>query len=206
MIAGKPVIDPIAVYDPDTCECVLADDYKRAIKDAMPRGVEPSDGFWRELTDIVSKFRIAQKCRATRRPPAAEIQRWQKIARLATTEGQRNAALAAVKKIAEAQLATYQVVRGDFSRKKNPNNEALYFWILEDLWCRGLGQELGVSSVRKERPGPLIRFFAACVNPLLTKPLTANAIVTVRDRVLDRREKQRKAREKLGARKRIKTK
>jgi hypothetical protein len=206
MVAGKPVIDPIAVYDPDTCECVLADDYKRAIREAIPPGIEPLDEFWRELTDIVSKFFIMQKCRAVQRPPAAEIKRWEKIARLATTEGHQKTTETAVKDLVEAQLAALRTIQGDFSRKKNPNNEALYFWILEDLWCRGLGQELAVSSVKKEMPGPLIRFFAACVNPLLTKPLTANAIVTVRDRVRAKREKQRKTREKLGARKRIKTK
>jgi hypothetical protein len=206
MAAVKPAIDPIAVYDPDTCEGVLAEDYKRAIRDAIPRGVEPTEAFWRELTDIVSKFRIAQKCRATRRPPVAEIKRWQKIARLATTEGRQNASLAAVKNLAEAQLAAYHLVKGDFSRKKNPNNEALYIWVLEDLWCRSLGQELGVSSVKKEVPGPLIRFFGACVNPLLAKPLTANAIVTIRDRVKDRREQHKQLREKNQARKAIKTK
>src|SRR5258706_12515666 len=101
MVTGKP-IDPIAAYDPDTCECVLADEYKGTIKDALPRGAQPTEAFWRELTDIVSKFRIAQKCRLARRAPAAEIKRWQRIAKLATTEGQRNANLAAVKNLAEA--------------------------------------------------------------------------------------------------------
>jgi hypothetical protein len=205
MVAGKPAIDPIAVYDPETCECVLAEDYKRAIREAIPPGIEPLDAFWRELTDIISKFFIMQKCRAARRPPADEIKRWEKIARLATTEGQQNTTQTAVKDLAEARLAALRTIQWDFSRKKNPNNEALYSWILEDLWCRGLGQELGVSSVNKEVPGPLIKFFAACVNPLLAKPLTANAIVTIRDRVRDRREKNRKWREKLLARKRMKT-
>jgi hypothetical protein len=206
MVAGKPAIDPIAVYDPETCECVLAEDYKRAIREAIPPGIEPLDAFWRELTDVISKFFIMQKCRAVRPPPAAEIKRWETIARLATTEGHQNTTRTAVKDLAEARLAALRTIQWDFSRKKNPNNEALYFWILEDLWCRGLGQELGVSSVKKEMPGPLIRFFAACVNPLLTEPLTAHAIVSIRNRVRDRREKHGKTHEKLGARKRIKTK
>jgi hypothetical protein len=206
MVVGKPAIAPLSAYDPDTCECVLSDDYKRAIKEAMPRGIEPTDVFWRELTDIISKFHIGQKWRAVRRPPSAEIKRWQKIEKLATTEGRQNTTLAAVKSLAESQLATLRLIEGDFSRKKNPINEALYTWIIEDLWCRGLGQELGVSSVNKEVPGPLIKFFAACVNPLLPKPVTANAIVTIRNRARDRREKQSKTREKLEARKGTKTK
>lgn len=55
-------------------------------------------------------------------------------------------------------------------------------WIL-DLWCKGLGQELSViSSADGEVSGPLVKFFAACVNPLLPKPLTAGGIATIVDR------------------------
>jgi hypothetical protein len=139
MGTGKQNIDPVAVYDPVTCECVLADDYKRAIRDVIPRGLEPTEAFWHELTDIVSKFRIAQKCRAARRSPAAEIKRWQRIAKLAT-EGMQNATSAQVKNLAEGQLSALRAFQEDFSRKYNRNNEVLYIWILEDLWCRRLGK------------------------------------------------------------------
>lgn len=95
-------------------------------------------------------------------------------------------------------MNAYLAFKGDFSRKYNRNNEVLYSWILGELWCDGLGRELGISV--NNVPGPLIRFFSACVNPLLTKPLTTNAIITIRNRVRDRREKIRKAGE-LRARK-----
>lgn len=83
MVAGKPAIDPIKMYNPETGDCMLAEDYKRTVRKAFPRGTEPTEVFWLALADMVSKFRIMQKCRAMRRPPAAEIKRWKRIARLA---------------------------------------------------------------------------------------------------------------------------
>jgi hypothetical protein len=187
----KPAIKPLAAYDAETCECVLSEDYKREIQDAIP-GICPLDAFWGELADIVSKFKIMEKCRAARRSPAAEIRhkRCQKIAKLATLDGEPTEPLATIKNLAEEYLAAHQIMVKDFrGHEKDPNHEALYMWVIEDLWCRALGKELGVSSVGKKVPGPLIRFFTACVNPLLSKPLTANGIVSIHDRAKARRKR-----------------
>jgi hypothetical protein len=192
MVVG-PNADPFAVYDPETCECVLAEWYKCAIRAIFPEGSEPTHVFWLVLTDMVSKYRILQKCHANRQPPAKEIKRWQKMLKLAAAEGKENITLTRVNDIAEAQLSSYRIVRSDFSRKKNRNNEILYNWILGELWCDGLGQALGVSVNENVPSGPLVRFFSTCVNPLLAKPLTTNAIVTIRNRVRGQREKLRKA-------------
>jgi hypothetical protein len=203
MVAIEPNADPISVYDPETCECVLAEWYKQSIQDVIPQGIEPLEAFWLELTDMVSKFQIMKKCHAARRSPATEIKLWQRIAKLAT-EVIPTAASARVKDLAENQIRAHRAFQDDFTRKKNRNNEVLYIWILEDLWCRALGQGLSVSVNNKMPTGPLIRFFSTCVNPLLSEPLTAHAIVTIRDRMRVRREKHKTAREKLEARRRIK--
>jgi hypothetical protein len=189
---AKPPINPFAVYNEETCECVLWEEYKRAIQEAMPPEIEPPDLFWAVLTDIVSKFQIMEKCRIARRMPAAETKRkrCQKIAELATMDGEPTEPLATIKILAEQYLADHRTMVRDFrGNEQDPNREALYMWVLEDLWCRALGQQLGVSLyVDKKRPGPLIKFFAACVNPLLPKPLTANGIVSIHLRAKARRK------------------
>jgi hypothetical protein len=201
MVGSKPKDDPIARYDPESGKCILAGWYKQSISDVIPQGIKPTAAFWLLLTDIISKFLLMKKCRAARRSPAAEIKRWQRMAKLAT-EVIETATAVRVKSLADNQLQALRAFQGDFSRKYNRNNEVLYIWILEDLWCGRLGQELGVS-INNDVPGPLIKFFSACVNPLLNKPLTPGAIVSIRDRVRGRREKIAIT-SKVRARKRIK--
>jgi len=187
MSAHKPAINPFAVYDEETCEGVLSEGYKREIREAIPSEICPLDSFWCELADIVSKFHIMEKCHANQRRAVDEIKRWQKIAKLLAGAKPTDNVQGMVE-IAEGKLIAYRLVVGDFEGTKNPNHEALYMWVIEDLWCQGLGQRLGVSSVGKKVPGPLIKFFAACVNPLLSKPLTATGIVTIHDRAKARRK------------------
>jgi hypothetical protein len=184
----KPTISPLASFDEESCECVLSETYKCAIRDAIPSTVCPLDSFWGVVTDIVSKFKIMEKCHANQRAAADEIKRWQKIADLLAGAKPTDNVRAMVE-IAEAKLTAYRLVVGDFKGTKNPNREALYMWVIEDLWCKGLGQGLGVSSVRKKVPGPLIKFFTVCVNPLLPKPLTASGVVAIHDRVKARRKR-----------------
>ena len=192
MVSGKPSVDPIAAYDPVTCKCVLAEWYKHSIIRVVPKGVKTTAAFWLLLTDIVSKFQLMKKCRAARRPPAVEIKRWERIGKLASKVMQNDTSLH-VQELAKNQMEIYGAFRGDFKRKANRNNEVLYGWILEDVWCRTLGQDLGVS-INEKVPGPLIKFFSACVDPLLSKPLTANAIIAIRNRVREKGEQRAKAR------------
>jgi hypothetical protein len=180
------------VYDANTHR--LTEDYKRAVKEALPTGVNPPNNFWRDLTMMVIAYLASEQNRASRRPPAGEIKRWEKIAKAAAMEGRPHAALAVVKRIAESQLAAYQALP-DFSRKKNPYREGLYIMIF-DLWCRGLGQNLGVSGEGNPVPGPLLKFFGACVNPLLPKPLKPTGISSARDRENNRRERHAITRDK----------
>jgi hypothetical protein len=186
VVVVEPHADPFAFYDPETCECVLAEWYKQSIRAAIPAGREPTELFWLVATDIASKFRIMEKCRAARRSSAADIKRWQRIARLAPGSAE-------VRTLADIQISGRLAFQGDFNRKYNRNNDLLYIWILEELWCRGLGQKLAISLNKNATPGPLIKFFLACVNPLINKPLTANAVVSI---IRKRREERRKVREK----------
>jgi hypothetical protein len=188
----EPNADPFAVYDPETCEGIFADWYKQSISAVIPSGMELTPVFWLLLADIATKFKIIEKCRAARRSPASEIKRWRRIAKL-VKEGVQDATSERITYLVERKLTSHLAFRGDFSRKYNRNNELLYIWVLEDLWCRGLGQELAISLNKKAPPGPLIRFFLACVNPLLEKPLTANAADTI---VRKRREEQKIAEER----------
>jgi hypothetical protein len=187
VIVVEPNADPFAVYDPETCECILAEWYKQSIRAAIPAGSEPTELFWLVATDIASKLQIVKKCRAARRSPAAEIKRWQRIAKL-VKEGVQDATSERITYLVERKITSHLAFRGDFSRKHNRNNELLYIWVLEDLWCRGLGQELAISLNENAPPGPLIRFFLACVNPLLEKPLTANAA----DKIVRKRRQEQK--------------
>jgi hypothetical protein len=198
---AKPA--PFADYNAETCEGVLSEDYKRAIRDAIPSGIKPTDAFWDTLTDIVSKFYILEKCRANQRRAVDEIKRWQKIAKLLAA-AKRTDDVKDMVKTAKGKLTGYRLVVGDFKGTKNPNREALYMWVLEDLWCRSLGLQLGISRYAdKKRPGPLIKFFAACVNPLLPKPLADNSIVSIVRRAKARRKQfeilNRKAKLKAAA-------
>jgi hypothetical protein len=187
VIVVEPNADPFAVYDPETCECILAEWYKQSIRAAIPAGSEPTELFWLVATDIASKLQIVKKCRAARRSPAAEIKRWQRIAKL-VKEGVQDATSERITYLVERKITSHLAFRGDFSRKHNRNNELLYIWVLEDLWCRGLGQELAISLNENAPPGPLIRFFLACVNPLLEKQLTANAA----DKIVRKRRQEQK--------------
>jgi hypothetical protein len=174
VVVVEPNADPFAFYDPETCECILAEWYKQAIRAVFPEGSEPTELFWLTWTDMASKFPILKKCRAARRSPGVEIKRWQRIMKL-VKEGVQDATSEQIIYLVERKITSHLAFRGDFSRKYNRNNELLYIWVLEDLWCRGLGQELAISLNEGALPGPLIRFFLACVNPLLDKPLTAHA-------------------------------
>jgi hypothetical protein len=141
----------------DIRDSKLSDDYQRAVAAVLPPNMSPLEAFWRELAAVVAGYLISQQNPAGRRSPVHEIERWQKIAELAATEGKQNTALTAAKNLAEAQIAAHQVIKDNFNRKKNMYNEALYIGIL-DLWHRGLGQKLSSSLA-----GPLSRFFSACV-------------------------------------------
>jgi hypothetical protein len=177
------MIDPATILDGNTGE--LDPGYRAAIIAALPDNVCPTGEFWRELAAIVGGyFNMTQ--RRQRRPPKRELIRWRKIAALTDELGHELrkirretplsidplrstralSALWPVKDLAEAHVAGYQTINEASRGRNNPHRKFLYGGVL-DLW-RGLGQGLQYARSSNGTPhGPLIRFFAAVVEPVL---------------------------------------
>lgn len=102
-VMATPPPNVVEIYNHETCECVLAEDYKCKIRKALPKGIEPPEAFWRELADVVSKFHVLGKCRTERRSTAEEIKRYKKIIEL-TTPTDPTPALTEIKTRAERHL------------------------------------------------------------------------------------------------------
>lgn len=181
----------------------LTDQYRRGIVAALPPGIELPKLFWLDLEEAVAAFIALQQHRLTR-PPQRELKRWQNIDRLVSELGDElrairrqtpwnasdslwpNRALTAlwsVKLKAEAGVIGYEMISRTFHGRKNPHHDFLYGAVC-DLWRWHLGQRLAYSRGDKGIPrGPLIRFFAACVGPVLgDAALTEYGIASVIDR------------------------
>lgn len=165
----------------------LTDQYRQTIMAALPRGVEPSEEFWRDLETAVAGFLLLQE-RRTRRPPKLELKRWQKIDRLVSELGSElrtvkrqtpwsaidplwpNRSLSAlwpIKLRAELGVLCYQSLTGAFRGSSNPHRAYLY-GVVCDLWHQHLGQKLKFWRTGEGVPrGALIDFFVACVGPVL---------------------------------------
>lgn len=197
-------IDPAAIFDGNTRQ--FEKNYKATVAAALPADICPTDEFWRELAAVVEGYFIMTE-RRTHRPPKRELKYWQRITDLVDELDrelralhrqplwvERSAralqALHSVKDLAEAHSAGAEALSGKIRNPKkghsnpwkgrsNPHRKFLYGAVL-DLW-RGLDQELRYS--RKEKPaGPLIRFFTACVGPILgDKMPTAYGIAAIID-------------------------
>jgi hypothetical protein len=179
----------------------LTDQYRQAVTAALPAGTNPSEEFWRDLETVVAAFFAFQR---QHRPPKRELKRWQHIGRMASDLGSElraislqtpssahdplwsNRALAAlwpVKLKADAAVIAYATIRRAFRGRQNPYRAYLYGAVC-DLWRWHLGQKLAYSRTRKGAPyGPLIRFFTACVGPLLGDEMpTSHGIGSIIDR------------------------
>lgn len=202
--ARKPV-DPASVIDLNSRE--LEPSYRRAIAAALPAGLEPSDEFWAELADAVAGYFILSENR-TRRQSARELERFRKIVVLidelgkelravrsdqtalslrAEVSGRALTALWPVRDYAAAYIEGHRSMNPAFRGRGNPHREFLYGAVL-DLWQRQ-GQRVRYSRAETNAGmprGPLIRFFVACVGPILggdtPKP---SGIATILDRAKD---------------------
>jgi hypothetical protein len=181
----------------------LTDQYRQTVAAALPRGVEPPEEFWRDLETAVACFLSLQENR-TRRPAKRELKRWRNIDRLvselsselrairqqtpwnATDPLWANRVLSALweaKVRAEAGMIAHETIGGAFRGRTNPHLAYLYGAVC-DLWRYHLGQRLAYSRTKNGEPrGPLIRFFAACVGPVLGDAApTANGVGSIIDR------------------------
>ena len=199
MAARKSLSDDSgdSVYDSNRHE--LSESYKRAIGDALPRGVNPSPRLWNGLADEVGPFLLWEQRRADR-PPRTEVKRWQRIDKLVVELGkelrelQRSAIsrtddvdaddvsrplqmLARLRYRAKVHITAYDTIGQAFAGRKNPHRENLYRGILR-LWTDELGQSLSVTMTDTGARGPLIRFFRACAAPLGIE-LAANGVAKI---------------------------
>jgi hypothetical protein len=171
---------------------MLTEEHRAAVAAAIPPGVKVPDGFWRGLELAIAVFDVMHE-RRINKPPGRERDRWQRIEKKIDSlaheirklksqtpwrEGDllqpTLSALWKFKLLAEAHRIGNEILV-----RRAGDSEVLYRSIL-DLWCApfpnrkpldqraDLGQPLRYSRSTRGAPGgPLIRFFSACVGPVL---------------------------------------
>jgi hypothetical protein len=186
------------VFDDDARE--LTAGYKAAVTAALPDNIIcPTAAFWRELSAVVEDFLVLSK----KPPPKCELEHWRRITammdeltgelrkvRRSLWWGDRAArALSALwlvqKDLIDVHIAGYEALADPklWRGRANPRRQFLYGAVL-NLWHLGLGLELQYSRSEKGTPGgPLIRFFAAVVAPMLGEQApTVHGIAKIIDR------------------------
>jgi hypothetical protein len=168
-------------------------DQRASIEAALPDGVTMTEEAWADLTEVVDGYRKFEHRRTTY-PLKKERARWKRLGD-ALTKGfpaelrqyqdmlrsdpnpmlWRNRALAALGEIHRQveMRAAFHNIWSAFGGSKNPDREFLYRGILR-VWTDRLGGKLrysipyrGASKSKRLPSGPLVRFFTACVEPVL---------------------------------------
>jgi hypothetical protein len=177
-------------------------EYHRAVEAALPDGVTASAEFWFDLEDAANIY-LQWELRRLRKPPLAERKRWQRIVKLTDDLARelrvirqrtfrthsnpdwakdRLQELWRIKRDAETYLRGYSDVAAGYGRRRSTSRAFLYASVL-GLWTKRLGQPLRFSITQGVPTGPLIRFFAACVTPIMgNEALTARAICKIIER------------------------
>ncbi len=203
-------VDLSRVYDGNTRQ--FAESYRRGVREALPTNLSPTDAFWTALADMVASY-SAMTERRERRPPKRELERWKRIGALVDKLGgdlrevrrgtrwgapdpmlanRALEALTPLKLAAEAHVAGYAMLNAA-GRGHNPLRRFLFGAVL-DLWA-GLGLETRYSRSREGTPtGPLLRFFNACVGPILGDEAPSTFGVAL---IVDREKRRRHTRSKV---------
>lgn len=87
---------------------------------------------------------------------------------------------------ATRMIAAYETSAEGFEGNRNMHRDALFRWVLA-LWHQGLGQDIGTTrdkATGTATEGPLFRFFTACTEPLIDKPLSPSGLSKVVNRLL----------------------
>jgi hypothetical protein len=197
----------VTVFDDNRRANRLSEDYRQGVTAAWPSGIDPpSTDFWDELEAAITTFISLQEHRG-KRPTKGEFKRWQRIDRLVDRlvaelhivqrdrhepwsvfefdslwVNRARESLWGVKRKAEAGQIAYRRLGAAFKGRSNPYRAFLYDAVL-NLWTLRLGQKLRYSTTPKGTPsGPLIRFFEACVKPVLDADTpTVHGIATIID-------------------------
>jgi hypothetical protein len=161
---------------------------------------------WADLAEIIVGYRTFEY-RRTPYPIAAERKRWQRIDDLTTKLAAELrllrrqmpwpadpgaephplwfkrglAALWEIKNEVEIRAGYHAIWRAHRARQ-NPHREFLYGGVLR-VWTDRLGGELKYSISAGGKPGgPLVRFFLACVEPVLAAETPRTGIADIIDR------------------------
>jgi hypothetical protein len=197
----------------------LAPEFRRAIRETLPAGLSPADeaAFWPALAQLNANYATLVERRQQRPAKRELLERWQRIGDLVDELGKelravrRDAAdpmltkrtlelLTPLKDASAARVAAYASINTASSKGRGVAVYFLYGGIL-DLW-RSLGQEIRYSKNDGKPVGPLIRFFSACVAPMLgDHMLKPGGIADAIDRERKLRAPRRKAYPGLDARK-----
>jgi hypothetical protein len=164
-------------------ESGLSEQYRRDIEAALPRGVTVSGDFWDKLWAILVHYDL-QRNRNSLATRAKQWQRFEKqlpqrrdLIAIRRTMPVRDPpppwwiellrAVEAARWSASQHSQHYQKAAAGFHGRSNPPRQRLYRDILL-LWRAHLKQPLRRSRTHAGKPGgPLIRFFTACVGPIL---------------------------------------
>ena len=200
-------VDEAAVVDINARE--LAIGYRRDVAAALPAGLDPPAEFWVELADIVADYFIVAENRSTwSQQDLARLQRIVALidelnAEIRATDrgpalsqwglisGRLLSTLWPARAFVETSIAGHQDITTAFHGRGNPHRQIMLYDRLLDLWHRRLEQPLRYrrAETNKGMPGgPLIRFFAACIGPVLGEDApTLRGIAKIIDRARDPR-------------------
>jgi hypothetical protein len=193
-------------------EIGFPEDYRSRVRAALPRGVPIDSDFWDELWGIVWRYILAKQHRK-RHPPTDRAKQWRRFEkalrkfkrelvdirgtidrhtiyrRTIYTDAPPTWWINLMRAVTEAQpraseySQSYEKAGVGFRARSNPERQRLYNGVLH-LWQARLGQQLTYSNDKRGKPGgPLIRFFTACIGPILGDAAPSpKGIVTIIER------------------------
>jgi hypothetical protein len=137
---------------------LLAPEHRAAIAAAAPPGSTISDADWIFLEEIFGGF-LRMRRRRQSISFSEERTRWERIAKLMPDYEP------AMRERVEAYIEYFSTTQA-FGRREDPHRDMLYGGVFR-VWTNLGGQLKFSRSAKGETGGPLVRFFLACVGPIL---------------------------------------
>jgi hypothetical protein len=168
---------------------VLTEAHRAAIAAAIPAGVTASPEFWHELEETIAGYRVF-RARREHYDTDGERRKWRRLEKaVAALAPQLGEKLVLEFKRKAYAYAAWLDTAGAYRGTKNPDREFLYAGVLRG-WTDHLGGKLQYSTSKKcPAYGPLVRFFVACVKPILGDDTPTSGIADIVDR--ERKERDR---------------
>lgn len=178
----------------------LTDEQWKAIAKTLAGREVDLDQVRRELEELFRGFQMFHARRA-RNPFRKERDRWRRNYKLASELVAQMPGLAEAKRQAQVRVEYYEMACQAFSGKRDPHHDFLYGGILR-IWTDVIGGKLGISHPSPMKGGrspygPLVRYFAACVGPILANQTPGPHGI---EAIVDRERRARKHTAALGRR------